>query len=460
MKKPNLIFFGIDSLRRDHMSLYGYDRLTTPNIEKYLAKDALVFENCFSPSVPTTPGYASMLTGKDCFSTNIVALRHKGDYAPGNQTLAEILGQEGYNTTCIGFTGNPASRGFDKYLDFDGWGAGKDGKAHKAEGMNAVAVPELERLAAENKPFLLFMRHLDPHSPYLPPKPFDRQFYQRDEFDPNNKSLEPVYNFKPFCDYFVSWFPEGCTDQEYISAQYDSAIAYMDLCIQNMLQKIEDMGLAENSIVVFTSDHGETLYEHECWFDHHSTYDHNLVVPFAIKYPGNTPAMRVKDFCQHKDIIPTLLSLMGIDTDIDFDGRNLCSIVNGEGIRQEPEMYITECTWMRKHGWRTPQWKLIRALEPDFHFKVAVELYNLIDDPKELNNLAETNPETVAYLTERMEAHIAKRTAKVGRENPMYTNLDWHGCGTGPFKTSEEAYNTLHIGDANAAKRLQEKNAK
>ncbi|MHB1154655.1 MAG: sulfatase [Eubacteriales bacterium] len=460
MKKPNLIFFGIDSLRRDHMSLYGYDRLTTPNIEKYLSKDALVFENCFSPSVPTTPGYASMLTGKDCFSTNIVALRHKGDFAPGNQTLAEILRQEGYNTTCIGFTGNPASRGFDKYLNYDGWGAGADGKAHKAEGMNAVAVPELERLAAEDKPFLLFMRHMDPHSPYLPPKPFERQFYQRDEFDPNNKSLEPVYNFKPFCDYFVSWFPEGCTDQEYICAQYDSAIAYMDLCIQNMLQKIEDMGLAENSIVVFTSDHGETLYEHECWFDHHSTYDHNLVVPFAVKYPGSTPTMRIKDFCQLKDVMPTLLSLMGIDTDIDFDGRNLCSIVNGEGVRQEPEMYITECTWMRKHGWRTPQWKLIRALEPDFHFKAEVELYNLIDDPKELNNLAETNPETVAYLTERMEAHIAKRKAKVGRENPMLTNLDWHGLGTGPFKTSEEAYNSMHIGDANAAKKLQEKNAK
>jgi arylsulfatase A-like enzyme len=77
-KKKNLIIFGIDSLRRDHMSLYGYDRLTTPHIDKY-AKGGVTFNNPFSPSIPTTPGYASMLTGLDSFGTNTVALRHKGE---------------------------------------------------------------------------------------------------------------------------------------------------------------------------------------------------------------------------------------------------------------------------------------------------------------------------------------------------------------------------------------------
>jgi len=96
------------------------------------------------------------------------------------------------------------------------------------------------------------------------------------------------------------------------------------------------------------------------------------------------------------------------------------------------------------------------ALEPDFHFKPAVELYNLIDDPEENNNIAEQNPDVVAFLKARMEAHIAKREAEVGHANPMYTNLNWSGFGR-PFESSEEAYNTLHIGDPEAAKKLQSK---
>ncbi|MBE6931743.1 MAG: sulfatase, partial [Ruminococcaceae bacterium] len=116
---------------------------------------------------------------------------------------------------------------------------------------------------------------------------------------------------------------------------------------------------------------------------------------------------------------------------------------------------ITEATWMRKHGWRTPEWKLIVALEPDFHFKPEVELYNLVTDPEENNNVADENPEIVAALRARMEKHIAERTAATGRENPMDTNLDWHGAGCGPFKTSQQAYDTMHIGDPETARRLQ-----
>ena len=115
---------------------------------------------------------------------------------------------------------------------------------------------------------------------------------------------------------------------------------------------------------------------------------------------------------------------------------------------------------MRKHGWRTPEWKLIVALEPDFHFKPEIELDNLIHDPEENNNVAEQHPDTVAWLRARMEGHIARRTAATGRANPMETNLDWHGQGCGPFKTSEQAYETLHIGDPEAARRLQADRAK
>ena len=129
-KKPNILLFGIDSLRSDHMSLYGYDRLTTPHIDNYIQEGGVFFENMFSASIPTTPGYSSMLTGLDCFSTDCVALRHEGGLLDSIKTLPEILGENGYTTTCIGFQGNAASRGFEKYIKYEDW------VPDKAENMN------------------------------------------------------------------------------------------------------------------------------------------------------------------------------------------------------------------------------------------------------------------------------------------------------------------------------------
>ena len=132
--------------------------------------------------------------------------------------------------------------------------------------------------------------------------------------------------------------------------------------------------------------------------------------------------------------------------------------MRGEVPSFESEMYLTECTWMRKHGWRTPEWKLMIALEPDFHFKPEVELYNLIADPHEDRNVASKHPDIVATLRARMEAFIAKREKETGIQNPMLDQGDWHGhSGVGAFKTSQQAYDTLHIGDPKAAAKLQAK---
>ena len=456
-KYPNILFFGIDSLRADHMSLYGYERLTTPCIDEYL-QSGVVFTKHWSPSIPTTSGYAAMLTGQDCFGTNVVALRHQGDLAPEAKTLAELLGEAGYNTTCIGFGGNPSARGFQTYKEPTvSWGGWEQRPLRKAEAMNDAALPELERLAAEDKPFFLFMRHMDPHSPYLPPAPYDRMFYGGNEFDKDNHSLDKMYDFAPFADYIASWIPPGCTDADYVDAQYDGEVAYMDACISVILKKLEAMGLEEETLVVFTSDHGETLNEHDCYYDHHGMYDCTLTVPLAFRMPGTLPeGVYIEDYTAHKDIVPTVLDIVGVDyADDQFYGRSLMPLLEGEEREQEPEFYITEATWMRKNGWRTPQWKLIHALEPDFHFKPEVELYDLLNDPQENNNVADKYPEVVAFLEARMQAHIAKREAETGRTNPMYTNLNWHGVGCGAFTSSQQAYDSMHIGNAGEAKRLQ-----
>jgi arylsulfatase A-like enzyme len=455
-RPPNIIFFGIDSLRADHMSLYGYPRLTTPHMDRF-AQSGTVFDRTYSAYIPTTPAYTSMFTGMDLFSHQVVALRHQGGLRPEVKTLAEVLRENGYTTTCVGFRGNPASRGFDSYIDFPGWGSWNEGRSPKAENLNKVAIPELDRLTKAKEPFLLFLRHMDPHAPYLPPAPYERMFYHGVECDPKNRSMDPVMSFKPFCDFFASWMPPGISDKDYVIAQYDGAVAYMDAAIATIFTALEAKGILDESIVVINSDHGETLYDHECYFDHHSMYDQTLHVPLIIRYPGKAPAgLRVGGYNRQQDLMPTILELAGIESGIRFDGKSLMPMIRGEVASYESEFYITECTWMRKHGWRTPQWKLIIALEPDMHFKPPVELYNLVEDPGELVNLADSQPQMVALLKGRMEAWLAKREAETGLPNPIYHQGDWHGHeGVGAFKTSQQAYDTLHIGDPNQAAKLQ-----
>lgn len=460
-RPPNILLIAIDSLRRDRMSGYGFDRLTTPHIDAFAA-DATLYEETLSPHVPTTPAYASMLTGRDCFGTEVVALRHQGGLTEKVKTLPEILRESGYTSTCVGFTGNPSSRGFDHYLDYKAWGGRDDGVLRKAEALNEVTLPELERLSGGDQPWMMMLRHMDPHSPYLPPPPFDRAFYQDDEFS-GEDTMKPVFDFKPFADYFRSWMPPGVKDRHYIDAQYDGAVAYMDVCIAQIFEKLRQLGIYDETIVVLNGDHGETLYEHECWYDHHGLYEHNLVVPLIIRYPGKVEAgRRVPGLNHHKDLVPTLLELAEIESDLPFDGRSLTGLAaDPAGWAEESECYLTECTWMRKHGWRTRDWKLIVALEPDFHFKPEVELYHLGDDPLEEHNLAEEKPDVVADLRSRMEAFIARREADLEITNPMLTQGSWHKCpGIEAFSTSQEAYDHLHIGDASAARKLQARDAK
>ena len=256
--------------------------------------------------------------------------------------------------------------------------------------------------------------------------------------------------------------PPGITDKDYVIAQYDGAIAYMDACIQTIFTALEGLGILDDTIVAINGDHGETLYDHECWFDHHGIYDVTLHVPLILRYPKP----RFRRACgssrlqpaQGPAADPARAGRPGSKAKIDwpgdkrFDGHSLMALVRGEEASFDSEFYITECTWMRKHGWRTPEWKLIRALEPDFHFKPEVELYNLVRDPDENENLAESEPEMVALL-DQPDGGVDReaRGARPASATRCYTQGDWHGHkGVGPFKTSQQAYDTMHIGSVRA----------
>ena len=420
-KHPNIVVFAIDSIRRDHMSCYGYNRMTTPLFDE-LARKGTLFENAFSAYIPTTPAYSSMLTGNDVFSTQMVSLSPKGPLDTKQPTLPEILRKAGYVSTCVGFDGG-FYRGFDEYKTFEGWPSWEDRPARKAENLNAVAIPALEKMAKSKNPFLLFLRHMDPHSPYLPPPPFDQMFYSKDPCDKKNKSMKPVFDFKPFGDFLKSWMPPGITDKDYVIAQYDGELAYMDACSRRIITRLEELGIEDETLIVITGDHGETLYDHDCFFDHHGLYEPTLVVPLIYYWPGRVPAgVRSQAYTLHEDLMPTILDVCGLNAyakKAKFDGVSLAPYFTKTKDSPRSEMYITECTWQRKHGWRTPSWKFWDALEPDFHNKPPVELYNIIEDPEESNNLAKQCPEIVEDLRGRMHKWIKARCKATGRKNPI-----------------------------------------
>lgn len=235
--------------------------------------------------------------------------------------------------------------------------------------------------------------------------------------------MEPVREFKPFAEYILSWVPPGIRDADFVVAQYDGALAYMDACIQRLVTCTEELGIAENTLIVVTGDHGETLCDHECWFDHHGLYEPTLVVPLIYYWPGKIDAgVRSRAMTLQEDFAPTLLDITGqkrLGKGAKFDGVSLKRYFAETGASPRSEFYITECTWMRKHGWRTPIWKFWESLEPDFHGKPPLELYNLVEDPEELNNLAHREPQIVETLRARMNAWIKNRCRATGKGNPI-----------------------------------------
>jgi arylsulfatase A-like enzyme len=186
------------------------------------------------------------------------------------------------------------------------------------------------------------------------------------------------------------------------------------------------MGAADETLVAVTADHGEELDEHEMWFDHHGLYDTNLHVPLILRLPGRIPAgSRVSGPVRLFDLAPTLLDLAGFPEDaVTMEGSTLRPLLDDSegGARPSAEapIFLTECTWMRKRGVRTPNWKLIVARDhPDIHGRPPVELYDLQADPGEQENLAEARPDVVAALRDELECWRSRRLTETGLPDPI-----------------------------------------
>jgi arylsulfatase A-like enzyme len=306
----------------------------------------------------------------------------------------------------------------------------------RAEVVNERALPVLDRLAggaATGQPFFLFLHYWDPHTPYLPPPPYGRMFYGGDEKDPAQTSMDPVWASPWFANYFREWL-EGVRDIEFVKAQYDAAIAYGDACLAGLFNRLGELSLWDDTLLLLHSDHGEELDDHGCWFDHHGLYDTNVRVPLLLRFPDQVRAGEVvRPMVSLPDLAPTVLDVLRMpDLAAGMRGQSLLPLLeSGEGDGNErvtsgvrQAVYLTECTWMRKRGWRTPEWKLIEALEPDIYGKPPLELYSLADDPAERVNLAEGRPEVVAALQAERDRHVRSRLAETGGPDPLIDQAD------------------------------------
>lgn len=413
----NILLFSIDTLRASRLSCYGHSRLTSPHIDR-IAQAGTLFETFVSPHIPTYPGHTTMMTGQDVYAHQITGQSGTPELSPNIPMLAERLRRAGYFTAAADNLGRWFARGFE-HIETYSWDTSAPRDWRKGEAVNAAALRVINRAAVQDRPFFLFLHYWDPHTPYLPPAPFDRMFYEGDEKDPANRSMDPVWAFENFRWYFAEWMP-GVTDIEFPKAQYDAEIAYVDACLAHVFTRLDELGLTQNTLLVLTADHGEELDEHGCWFDHHGLYEPNLRIPLILRLPGVVPAgQRVQSTASMLDITPTILDYAGVaDDSAPFQGRSLRNLVEGRTLSARP-IHLTENTWMKKRGVRTDEWKLIVALEPDIHGFPPVELYNLAEDPAETRNLADERPEIVAELREMMEQHVAARTAATGLPDPL-----------------------------------------
>jgi len=419
----NILLIAIDTLRADHMSCYGYPRCTTPHLDR-LAARGVVFEECFAPHIPTHPSFTSLFTGKDVMTHQIVAQGGKVELKPKHRTLAQILRRRGYFTAAADSMGRWFKRGFDVYEGYH-WEHPEAGGWRKAEAATDQALQVLAQCAKRRKPWFCFLHYWDPHTPYMPPPPFDRMFYTGDPRDPRNAGMDRVWTDEAFRHYFAEWMP-GVTDIEFPRSQYDGAVAYCDASLAPVFTMLEQRGLMEETLIVVTADHGEELDEHGMWFDHHGLYDTNLHIPLIMVCPERLAAgKRLKGMVRNFDIAPTILELAGCGeaaVENAMEGTSVVPALDGRGPAKVCDaIYMTECAWMRKRGVRTRRHKLILARETDYYGNPDLELYDLQADPGEQHNLADEQPAVVRRLQGMLDAWLQRRLAETGLPDPIET---------------------------------------
>jgi len=240
--------------------------------------------------------------------------------------------------------------------------------------------------------------------------------------DPANESLKPWFQHPLGGLARSTWLrcPEGpITDADYVVALYDREIRYLDDGIGELLSALDELGLSENTLVLFVADHGECMAEHGVFFNHYGLYDCNIRVPLIARMPGRlSRGDRVSQVIQMHDMAPTILEAAGLPADPAMDGRSFWPLLNGrDGHRGYERVVSVECSWQAKWSLRTDTHKFILSREPDPYGNPLQELYDLKADPAEERNIAEEAPGIARAMEAELEAWIAERLRALGKED-------------------------------------------
>lgn len=399
-KDFNIILISIDTLRADHLGCYNYPRNTSPSVNKF-REDGILFRRCIAQSSSTLTSHASILTS--LIPSHHGAYFTRGQALPDNiTTMAELLKGKGYLTISFNDGGQIApkfglNQGFDKYESMS--------DNIKAEHLNFYRVVNKAMTWLDQNPdekFFLFLHTYETHHPYTPKK---RQL----------KLFESNYNGDLNWQITVEMIEKinrgeiklTVEDKQHIINTYDAEIRSMDESFGLLMDYLKKKKLYNNTLIIFTSDHGEEFGEHGTWAMHsHTLFNDQLHVPLLIKLPKSKYASRKVDhLVMGIDILPTVMDLLGEKRSKDFEGRSLVSLIKGIppkkvvfaiSQRDMQQTYVSDY-W----SVMTRKWKLYNA-----------KLFNLLNDPGELKDVSKSHKDLKTSLQKYAIKYIRRKNEK------------------------------------------------
>jgi arylsulfatase A-like enzyme len=319
----------VDTLRADHLGVYGYGRATSPNLDAF-ARGAVLFQDARSQASCTFPSANSLLTAR--YPAAFLGQAEQAMGIPqGIPSLAEILQGKGFRTVAVSASPivrrsptrfNPKGgfdRGFETFSEDCLW--------KPAECVNRVAFEQLGK--DDGRPFFLYLHYMDPHGPYAPPAGHVRKFATGSP----DKAFIREGNPNPIGDMLYKGAPDpGVTpaDLQHLVDLYDDEIAYFDSQLALLLQRLRETGRMEDTLVVLTSDHGEEFLEHGHIKHCRTLFDTSIRIPLILHVPGAAPRAVTRP-AENVDVVPTLLDLLGIaDGELRLEGQSLRPLLEEE----------------------------------------------------------------------------------------------------------------------------------
>jgi arylsulfatase A-like enzyme len=449
LPRGNILLITVDTLRADHLSSYGYPRRTTPTLDR-LAAEGVRFDQTAVQWPKTTPSFASLFTAT--YSKDNEVVRRVGiPVSCRFEMLAEVLKRQGYATAAVVANGALGrefnfNQGFDTYVEtwkLTSLPAGGD--PTRAEVVTTLAEGLLDGLQRGKKPYFLWVHYLDPHFPYSSPPAWRDRFRGDRFYDPRRKLfVSPNRPQLQMGGIGRDQVIEGHEDLAFYVARYDAAIAYADDQIGVLLGEMKRRGLLSHTLTVFTADHGESLGEHDYFFDHgRFSFQTCLRVPLIFHYPGVLAPRVERQVAELIDVAPTLIESAGVNLPGGAwkQGRSLTPRLRGlapavgagapgaarggrlgrrppgaaaAAVRERRAgLAFSEAGWETNNKWqkivRDGNYKLIFAqTNPEQRWiggpGVRFTLYDLASDPGETTNAADRLPAVLERLKRELWA--------------------------------------------------------